>query len=49
MTPPFVGGFRQEAEIAARLEHRAIVPVYDYGEWEGRPYIVMRYMEGGVG
>jgi serine/threonine protein kinase len=42
----FLERFRQEAEIAARLEHRAIVPVYDYGEWEGVPYIVMRLMEG---
>lgn len=43
----FLERFRQEAAIAARLEHRAIVPVYDYGEWQGLPYIVMRYMEGG--
>ncbi|MBN2303827.1 MAG: serine/threonine protein kinase [Anaerolineae bacterium] len=39
--------FRQEASIVARLEHRAIVPVHDYGEHEGIPYIVMRYMDGG--
>lgn len=45
--PTFIGRFRQEAAIAAHLEHRAIVPVYDYGEAEGVPYIVMRYMEGG--
>jgi serine/threonine protein kinase len=39
--------FKQEASIVARLEHRAIVPVHDYGEYEGMPYIVMRYMDGG--
>jgi len=39
--------FKQEASIVARLEHRAIVPVHDYGEYEGVPYIVMRYMDGG--
>ncbi|MCD4684417.1 MAG: serine/threonine protein kinase [Anaerolineae bacterium] len=39
--------FKQEANIVARLEHRAIVPVYDYGEYDGLPYIVMRYMDGG--
>jgi serine/threonine-protein kinase len=44
--PTFRERFKQEAAIAARLEHRAIVPVYDYGEWEGIPYIVMRLMEG---
>ncbi|HLA43035.1 MAG TPA: serine/threonine protein kinase, partial [Aggregatilineales bacterium] len=40
--PAFRERFKQEAAIAARLEHRAIVPVYDYGEWEGVPYIAMR-------
>jgi serine/threonine protein kinase len=39
--------FKQEASIVARLEHRAIVPVHDYGEHEGMPYLVMRYMDGG--
>jgi len=40
--------FKQEANIVSRLEHRAIVPVHDYGEYEGIPYIVMRYMDGGA-
>jgi serine/threonine-protein kinase len=39
--------FKQEASIVARLEHRAIVPVHDYGEYEGIPYLVMRCMDGG--
>lgn len=39
--------FKREASIVARLEHRAIVPVHDYGEHEGIPYIVMRYMDSG--
>lgn len=39
--------FQQEAKIVARLEHRAIVPVHDYGEHDGLPYIVMRCMDGG--
>lgn len=39
--------FQREASIIARLEHRAIVPVHDYGEYEGIPYIVMRYMDSG--
>ncbi|MFP4321852.1 MAG: protein kinase domain-containing protein [Anaerolineales bacterium] len=39
--------FKQEAQISSQLEHRAIVPVYDFGEWNGLPYIVMRLMEGG--
>ncbi|MBZ0275644.1 MAG: protein kinase, partial [Anaerolineae bacterium] len=39
--------FNQEVKIVSQLEHRAIVPVHDYGEYEGRPYIVMRFMAGG--
>ncbi len=39
--------FRREVEIVARLEHRNIVPVYSYGEYDGQPYIAMRYMSGG--
>lgn len=39
--------FNQEVAIVSKLEHRNIVPVYDYGEHEGQPYIVMRYLPGG--
>ncbi|NJD60035.1 MAG: hypothetical protein FIA98_11630, partial [Anaerolineae bacterium] len=39
--------FEREALMIALLEHPAIVPVYDMGEEEGQPYIVMRYMSGG--
>jgi eukaryotic-like serine/threonine-protein kinase len=40
--------FQQEAEIIAALEHTNIVSVYDYGEHEQQPFIVMRYMRGGT-
>jgi serine/threonine-protein kinase len=39
--------FIREVKIVAELEHRNIVPVHDYGEADGQPYIVMRYMSGG--
>ena len=39
--------FNREVKIVAELEHRNIVPVHDYGEADGQPYIVMRYMSGG--
>jgi tetratricopeptide (TPR) repeat protein/predicted Ser/Thr protein kinase len=39
--------FRREARITARLDSRSIVQVHDLGEVEGRPYIVMQYVDGG--
>ncbi len=39
--------FMLEARSIAALEHAAIVPVYDFGEQDGQPYIVMRLMSGG--
>ncbi len=38
--------FQREARVVARLEHQNIVPIYDYAEHEGRPYLVMKYIEG---
>jgi len=43
----FVTRFEREAKTIAMLEHPAIVPVYDFGEEDGQPYFVMRYMTGG--
>ncbi len=43
----FLARFSREAKTIAALEHSAIVPVYDFGEEEGQPYLVMRYMSGG--
>lgn len=42
----FVARFKREAQILARLHHAHIVPIYDYGEHEGRPYLVMQYIQG---
>ncbi len=41
------GRFQKEARIVASLEHPAIVPVHDFGEFNDQPYLVMRYMLGG--
>jgi len=38
--------FRREAQIVAKLEHPNIVPVYDYSQYEGEPYLVMKFIEG---
>jgi tRNA A-37 threonylcarbamoyl transferase component Bud32 len=45
--PSFRARFEREARIIARLEHRFILPVYDVGEDEGVPYLVMRYTHSG--
>lgn len=38
--------FRNEAEIMVRLDHPNIREVYGYGVIDGRPAIVMEYLEG---
>ena len=38
--------FEREARLAARLSHPNVVHVFDVGESEGRPFIVMEYVEG---
>jgi eukaryotic-like serine/threonine-protein kinase len=40
--------FSREARMAARLDHPNVVQVFDVGEEEGRPYIVMEYVDGGT-
>ena len=42
----FVARFRQEAVIAANLDHPNIVPVYEVAEAEGRHYIAMKLIQG---
>jgi ligand-binding sensor domain-containing protein/tRNA A-37 threonylcarbamoyl transferase component Bud32 len=40
--------FQQEARLIAKLEHPHILPVHDYGEADGMPYMVMRFLEAGT-
>ena len=37
-----------EAQTVAQLDHPNIVTVFDAGEYEGKPYIVMQLVEGGT-
>ncbi|MFM7929758.1 MAG: serine/threonine-protein kinase [Pirellula sp.] len=38
--------FFAEARATARLQHAGIVPVYDVGEIDARPYFAMQYIQG---
>jgi serine/threonine protein kinase len=40
--------FEREAKSLAKLTHPNIVKVTDYGEYEGKPYLVMPYLPGGT-
>jgi serine/threonine protein kinase len=45
--PQFLEHFAGEARALARLTHNGILPMYEYGEAHGAPYIVMPVMSGG--
>jgi predicted Ser/Thr protein kinase len=38
--------FQREARAAAAIRHPHVCPIYDVGEREGQPYVVMAYIEG---
>lgn len=42
----FTERFKREAQIVARLDHPHIVPVYDFDEYRGMPYLVMKIVQG---
>ena len=44
--PSFIERFLNEAQIQARLQHPNIVTLYDFLEYNGRPCIIMEYIEG---
>ena len=40
--------FEREAKSLAQMSHLHIVNIFDYGEHQGSPYLVMEYMPGGT-
>jgi serine/threonine protein kinase len=44
----FLTRFRREAKLLAQLQHPHILPVFDYGEEDGYPYIVMPFIVSGT-
>ncbi|HID88458.1 MAG TPA: serine/threonine protein kinase, partial [Anaerolineae bacterium] len=44
--PQFLARFQREARIVAKLDRPNIVPIYDFAEHRGHPYLVMRFIEG---
>src|SRR6185503_8356618 len=45
--PHFLDRFLQEARLVASLDHPNVLPLYDFGEEKGRPYLVLPYLPGG--
>ncbi|GAB4498795.1 MAG: hypothetical protein OHK0052_12700 [Anaerolineales bacterium] len=46
--PQFVEGFEAEARLLVQLNHPNIVHLYQFGEVDGRYFIVMPYLSGGT-
>ncbi len=40
--------FRREVDMASSVDHPAVLPVYDSGEWGGIPWMAMTLVDGGT-
>ena len=45
--PQEIARFRIESEAIASLAHAHVIPIYDWGEWNGMPYLSMEFAEKG--
>ena len=46
--PKFKARFRREVEVLCQFNHPNIVPILDFGEHEGSPFIVMPFLSKGT-
>jgi serine/threonine protein kinase len=44
--PRLLKRFYREAQCAGKLQHPNIVPIYDLGDQDGNPYMVMEFLKG---
>ncbi|QEH38695.1 Serine/threonine-protein kinase PrkC [Aquisphaera giovannonii] len=44
--PRAIARFQREARVGAQLQHENLVRIYDFGESNGRFFLVMEYIEG---
>ena len=44
--PRAIARFQREARVGAQLQHENLVRIYDFGESDGRYFLVMEYIEG---
>jgi serine/threonine protein kinase len=45
-SPDMLARFQNEANSAGNLHHENIVTIYEFGEYNGAPFIAMEYLEG---
>ena len=45
--PDTTARFRHEAQAIAQMRHPNILNVYDFGEFQGSPYMIVEYVPGG--
>ena len=45
-SPETLARFNRETRVVAKLDHPNIVTLFEVGDFEGRPYLVMQYLDG---
>jgi protein kinase-like protein len=45
--PDSIARFRREAQAIAQMRHPNILNVFDFGEFQGTPYMIVEYVPGG--